>query len=201
SHPVMVTAGRVGVGAVAVLLATVVIVLGQQRSVRALDWYRVLDDDVVAGLDWLRENALPEGVVVASSTPRGHNYGWWIEGYARIPTYNAIDSQWVIFREEKRQSRVAHQLLESRSGAEIAGLAQQYGIRYVFLDKRVGVGSSELVKGGFTPVFDKPTVTILRFSSLPTGSPPLREALADGVGGSPERPFEAFQDWEKGRSR
>jgi hypothetical protein len=62
-------------------------VVGIKRSVIAHDWYSVVSNDVLDGIEWVRlQDAEPGTVVVAGPAPRGNIYGWWIEGLAHLPT-------------------------------------------------------------------------------------------------------------------
>ena len=139
--------------------------LGHEQSDAVFSYYRVLDQDVLQSLDWLRENVDSNSVVVASGNQRGFHYSWWIEGYSKIPSYSATDPRSFSYKEEKEQTAVAHMLLSSAPADEVSRLARQYGLRYVFLDKRVVEPRSELLQAGFNPVFENARVLILGYAS------------------------------------
>jgi len=111
---------------------------GIQHSRVSADWYRVVDRPALAALDWLRERNLEspgEGRVLTGETERGGIYGWWVEGYAGIPAYMAIDPRWVSFKEEKEQTTAANRMMaESADPSEIRGLAARHDIRYALVD-------------------------------------------------------------------
>ena len=163
-------AARLGVVAVALFLMAFQVGASHQESKAIFNYYRVLDEDVVDGLDWLRENVPRDSVIVASGNVWGFHYGWWIEGYSKIPTFNATDALWFSFQEEKEQNDIARALLASTSRAEAATLAELYRIGYIFLDKRVLKAPSILAGTGFTPVFENAAVQILRYVSVRDGN-------------------------------
>ena len=138
--------------------------LGHQRSDAIFSYYSVVDRDVLQSLDWLRENVDTNSVVVASGNRRGFHYSWWIEGYSKIPTYSATDPRSFSYREEKEQTAIAHALLSSRSTDEVAQLAEQHGIGYIFLDKTEDWELSVLASAGFAPAFENLTIVVLRYS-------------------------------------
>ena len=92
-----------------------------------------------------------ENRVVANETPRGGIYGWWVEGYAGLPTYFAVDTRWLSFREEKDQAEVAHRMLSADiSALEMSRLAEANRIKFLFLDKRtLLIPQGRLEKAGF----------------------------------------------------
>ena len=167
-HKAIVRFVRGGVVTMAIVLVAFLVVLGHQRTVESFDWYRVLDDDVVEALDWMEQNVEPGSVTVASSTPQGYQYGWWIEGYSRRPAYSATDPRWLIFKEEKQQTAIANALLASASGAEAASIAEQHRIGYIFLDKRVVKDPSRLEGISLTTAFENQTVQVLEFTLVQT---------------------------------
>lgn len=74
--------------------------------------YAVLDPGVVAGIDWLTENA-PAGSVVAVTPVRDSPLGWWVEGLGRRPTLPAAALRWLHFEDERARARVANQIFEA----------------------------------------------------------------------------------------
>jgi hypothetical protein len=132
------SAGAALATALVLWVALAVVVVGERRSRIAHDWYQVLSPSALSALDWLRANGYPGARVVATGAPRGQNYGWWIEGYAHLPTYMVGNP--VLFRsaEERAQVAFARRLLvEETSPQEIKALAEGEGIQFLFLDKRV----------------------------------------------------------------
>ena len=137
--------------ALAIIFVGTVGFFGDQRSNVAFDWYRVIDDEALEGLEWMRIRGEKENRVVANETPRGGIYGWWVEGYAGLPTYFAVDTRWLSFREEKDQAEVAHRMLSADiSALEMSRLAEANRIKFLFLDKRtLLIPQGRLEKAGF----------------------------------------------------
>ena len=152
------------VGAACLAIALGIGASGEDRAQDSLAFYRVLDDEAVEALDWLRDQ--DEGVVIASGSPRGFNYGWWIEGYARQPAYNAADPRWFNFREETEQVGVANAMLSAYvSAAEVARLTEEHEIAYVFIDERTSADTSNLEAAGFEPAYENGSYLILAWQS------------------------------------
>lgn len=148
------------VGSVCLALAAAISVSGHSRAQDSIRFYSVLDGEAVKALDWLRLQE--EGTVVANVSPEGLMYGWWIEGYARQPAYNATDPRWFNFREEKEHVAVASRMLWARLGPqEIARLAGEHDIRYVFVDKRTKTDRSSLEAAGFRPAYESTRYLVL----------------------------------------
>lgn len=152
---------RLGVLGLALALTVFVAVQGQKRTVAAYEWYQVVTADAHQALEWLRVHGKPGSVVVASGNPRDFPYYWWIEGYARLPSYSATDPRWMALKDEVVQNAVARQLLTSTSPTEIVSLAQEHRIRYLFLDKRVVKDAAPFVEAGFLPAFENVTILVL----------------------------------------
>ena len=161
-------AARVATVAVASALVAAVVILGHQRTVEAMAWYLVLDDDVIEALEWLEVNAAPGSLVAASTSPKGHQLAWLVEGVAKLPAYNGSDPRWLILTEERRQAAVARALLAGPTGQVVANIAEQHDIEYVFLHKKVKSDRVALSEAGFVTVFDTPAVQVLRAGSLLT---------------------------------
>lgn len=162
----LVLTARAGIVVAALSLVAVLVAAGHQRTVEAIDWYLVLDRDVVEGLDWLQANASPGTLVAASTSPKGHQLAWLVEGYAGLPAYNGSDPRWLILKEERRQAAVARALLASASGEQAANIAEQHNIEYIILDKRVRSNRAALAEAGFVSVFENPTLQVLRAGTL-----------------------------------
>jgi hypothetical protein len=136
--------------------------LGHRRTLIAGDWYRVLDHQVTSGLDWLRVNGDEEARVASSPALRGHNFGWWIEGYAHIQAYSATE-EYLIFEEEQRQGRQANRLLNTAiTVPEVEAIVAQENIQYVFLDKEiVPVPPPGLLLAGFSTAYENDRIAVL----------------------------------------
>jgi len=155
-----------------VVILVSVLYFGESRATRAFAWFRVVDTPVKESIDWLRENAAPGELVVASETPRDQIPGWWVEGYAGLPTYLAVDTRWLIFRDEKQQAAVAHALIsDSRSVAELRELVAEHDIRYVLLHKQVETAATDplrnLIAAGFEVALENERVVLLQYRGQP----------------------------------
>lgn len=153
----------------ALLFLAIVAGFGHKRAVAAFDWYRVVDAPVLEALDWLRLEADPGALVVANQAPRGGIYGWWVEGYAGHPTYNAADPKWFIFKQEKVSTAVAARLLSvSVTALDAAEIVDTHKVRYLFLDlETVESDMSSLVAAGFRDVFSNERIMILGYGDGP----------------------------------
>ncbi len=110
-------------------------VTGAFRYVVATDWYRVVGEPQLRTLSALREVSEPAALVVASEGLNGNPIGWWVEGFAGLPTYTAIDSRLLTFPQERSQAEVAAAVFADRSGAMLHSLGEM-GVRFVVLDRR-----------------------------------------------------------------
>jgi hypothetical protein len=144
------------------LAVLLMLVLGHRRTLIAGDWYRVLDHQVISGLDWLRVNGDENARVASSPALRGHNFSWWIEGYTHIQAYSATE-EFLIFEEEKRQGRQANRLLDvAVTVPEVEAIVAAENIQYVFLDREVvPVPPPGLLLAGFTTAYENDRVTVL----------------------------------------
>lgn len=128
---------RYSAGVLVVVFIAGILYFGEQRSQSAFDWYRVVDEPALEALDWIRDHGSSNDKVVANETPRGGIYGWWIEGYAGLPTFFAVDPRWLSFRDEKKQASVAAHLLAPGTAPSVRrNLAESNGIKLLLLDKR-----------------------------------------------------------------
>lgn len=154
------------VGAVCVAMAVAISVSGQNRALDSFRFYSVLDNEAVKALDWLRLQE--EGTVVATVSPKGLMYGWWIEGYARRPAYNATDPRWFNFREEKLHVAAASRMLSPRLGPQgVSRLVGEHDIRYVFLDRWSEIDTSGLRAAGFRPAYQSTRYLVLAWRPAP----------------------------------
>jgi len=147
------------------VVVTVLIIggIGLRRSIIAYYWYDVIDSDVFPALEWLRDNRIPGSKVAATGAFHGHNYGWWIEGYAHLQTYMAGDAFLFIDNKERDQVALTHHLLmEDISPWEVAGIARAEGIRFLFLDRRVLERPLDsFVEAGFTIEFENSSIVVM----------------------------------------
>ena len=154
-----------------IALLSGIVIPGEQRARQAFEWYRVVDETVLESLDWLRVNGIPGDRVIANETPRGNILGWWVEGYARMPTYFAVDARWLAFREEKSQAEVAHLFLSPESKpVEIRRLTEAHNIKFALLHKETLENPlGNLEEAGFATVFENKAMIILSYESKGPG--------------------------------
>jgi hypothetical protein len=148
-----------------------VLAFGGQRAERAFNHYQVVDGPVLAALDWLQSHGAPGDRVIANETPRGGILGWWVEGYARLPTYLAVDSRWLAFRDERAQAEVAHRFLaQDAEPEELRRLAETYQIKFLLLHRGTLQNPlTDLFKAGFEISFANETVVILTYEGAGPG--------------------------------
>jgi len=142
-----------------------VLLFGQQRAERAFNYYRVVDGQVLAALDWLQGHGAPGDLVVANEAPRGGILGWWVEGYAKLPTYLAVDTRWLSFRDERSQAEVAHRFLSADAGPEeLRSLAETYQVKFLLLHRgTLGNPLTDLFRAGFEISFVNETMIVLTY--------------------------------------
>ncbi|NQT72677.1 MAG: hypothetical protein HQ553_07885 [Chloroflexi bacterium] len=153
-----------------IVLVVVIVIggVGYRRFRIAHDWYTVVDANVMPAMQWMRENRIPEVRVAATAADRGHNHGWWIEGYAHMPTYMAGDPDVFILPEEHDQIAIAHRLLmEDIPPDVIRYLADTENIEFLFLDMRVlPHPPDDFLDAGFVQVFGNGTIVIMQKEPL-----------------------------------
>jgi len=137
--------------------------VGHRRLLIAYDWYHVINTPVLTAFDWLHDNADEGSIVVATGADRGHNYGWWIEGYAHLPTYMAGDRSLFFSPEERTQVELARRILMlDIPPDEIRVLVGQYNIRFLFLDKKyLQKTLIDMHKAGFVERFENDAILIM----------------------------------------
>ena len=145
-----------------------VLLFGQQRTEQAFNYFRVVDGQVLAALDWLRSHGAPGDLVVANETPRGGILGWWVEGYARMPTYLAVDTRWLSFRDERNQAEVAHRFLSADTGPdELRRLAETHQVKFLLLHRGTLENPlTDLFEAGFEIKFVNETMIILTYGEV-----------------------------------
>jgi hypothetical protein len=112
-----------------------IVLTGLHRYDGAADWYRVAGQRQLVALNTLSEVAEPGDLAVASRGPNGNPVGWWVEGYAGIPTYTNIDTAFLAFPEEREQAHFAAELFSSPP-EEAAAMMGEIGARFLILDRR-----------------------------------------------------------------
>lgn len=103
-----------------------------------VDRYRVVSEDTVTALGWLRD-ATRADAVVAVPDLGGAPLGWWVEGLARRRTVFASDLRWLVFRDERRRAAAAGRLFYGAAFASpaTAARARAGGVDFILLPDRV----------------------------------------------------------------
>ena len=114
-----------------------IVVAGLGTYATAVDWYRVVDRAEIAALDHLNQDARFADVVIAAKGHNGNPAGWWVEGYAELPTWTGVDLEFLAFPEEREQAEVANSIFGGElSDAETIALLRQIGADYLVVDRR-----------------------------------------------------------------
>ena len=128
------SAGPVVVIGLAAVLGSVAIT-GLAHYGQSADWYRVAGRAQLGALNGLASVAEEGDLVVASRGPNGNPIGWWVEGYAGLPTYTSIDLGYLAFPDERDQAISAAAVFEE-SPERAAALLDEIGARFLILDRR-----------------------------------------------------------------
>lgn len=143
-----------------------VVIVGGRRSVIAYNWYAVVTNPVLDAMAWLKQDAseAPAGTVVASGAPRGHNYGWWLEGYVHRPTYMAGDPFLFFDAREREQVGTAARLLDPRTPtSEARSIVESENVQYIFVDQGIhGESPGALRRLGFVTGFENAQIVVLK---------------------------------------
>lgn len=151
--------------ALAALFITVSVIglMGYRRFMIAYNWYTVVDNTAMDGLVWLRENRVPGAKVAATNSKHGHIYGWWIEGFAHMPTLMVGDARLFVGAKEHDQVALARRLLLENIEAEvIRDIADREQIHFLFIDTDVIQHSiNNFTRAGFVEVFQKGRIIVM----------------------------------------
>ena len=122
-------------GFLGVALFGSLVLTGLHRYDLAADWYRVVGQSQLEALSNLRDISESGDLAIASRGPNGNPIGWWVQGYAGIPTYTSIDTAFLAFPDERAQAEVAAELFSSPP-EEAASMLEEVGARFLILDRR-----------------------------------------------------------------
>ncbi|HSJ83263.1 MAG TPA: hypothetical protein VLA91_05530 [Acidimicrobiia bacterium] len=149
----------------AVATASALVVGGVDSYAKATDWYRVVDYPEIRALDFLKDTAKAGDLVVASEGHHGNQIGWWVQGYAGIPTYTGVDLRFLTFPEEREQSQIANDFFDLDSTeAESRELLRTIGADFVVVDRRgpdAGWLESRLA-AELELIYESPTLVLLQ---------------------------------------
>ena len=125
----------VGLGIAAAAIFGSLALTGLHRYDTAADWYRVVGQREREALNLLAARAEPGDLAVASRGPNGNPIGWWMEGFAGVPTFTNIDPGFLAFPDERAQAEIAEALFTAPpEGA--AAMLEGVGARFLILDRR-----------------------------------------------------------------
>jgi hypothetical protein len=166
-HPARLAFTRVRQGLIAASLAAVLFLTayqGQQVFYQASTYYRVIGNDLLPGLDWLRSHTAPTDHIAVSRT-QPDLLGWWIEGYARRPALYAANLRWLSFSQERKNATLANQIFDSQSTPEqIVSIIKQEQIHYLFIDQKYSKGALRALveRGVLAAVYTDQRVVIFK---------------------------------------
>jgi len=143
-----------------------VIGVGERRVASTYSWYRVVDTEVLDVLEWARDNSAEGDVAIANETPRGGIIGWWVEGYSGIPTFFAVDTRWLVFKDEKAQAEIAHEMLSAEiSTYQIQTLVQAHNIHMLILHKETLENPlTKLIDAGFINSYENGSMIVFTYA-------------------------------------
>lgn len=122
---------------VGIALASAVVVSGVDSYVNATDWYRVVDAAEIRVLDRLDQAAGSKDLVLASQGHHGNPIGWWVQGYAGIPTYTGVDLRFLTFPQERDQAQMANDFFQQElSSGESMEMLNTIGVDFLVVDRR-----------------------------------------------------------------
>lgn len=111
---------------------------GQREFQAATSYYRILDNPLIPGVTWIRDNT-PPGDRVAVSQTKPFFIGWWVEGLGQRPAFYAADPRWLSFKQEKRNTAIANQIFDPLTAPDrIAGLLHANQIHWLFVERNSG---------------------------------------------------------------
>ena len=142
-----------------------IVVGGIDSYSNATSWYRVVDHQEIEALDVLQAEASPGDLVVAARGHHGNQTGWWVQGYAGLPTFTGVDPRFLTFPEERDQAIVANEFFAQKAiNAKSLETLSEIGADFLVVDRRgpdSGWLDSEMAQR-FHVIYDSPTVVVLR---------------------------------------
>lgn len=163
-----------GIAVVGVGVAFGLVVGGVGSYGGTTGWFRVVDTPELDGLDALKAAAEQGDLAMASAGNHGHPIGWWVQGYAGIPTFSGIDLRWLAFPLEREQAQVANDFFaQVDGGLEALEPVRAVGVDFLVVDRR-GPDAGWLespIANEFERIYESPTIVVLSF--------PTREAASE----------------------
>jgi hypothetical protein len=147
-----------------IALLSSLIVTGVMSYPGATGWFRVVEARELRALDALGELAGPDDIAIATSGNHGHPFGWWVQGYAGVPTYSGIDPRWLAFPDERDQAEVANSVFfGGLTLEEVDRTLEEEGVDFLVVDRRSPDGDwmTNPVSQEFPVLYQSHTVVIL----------------------------------------
>jgi hypothetical protein len=114
-----------------------VLVGGVDSYMSSTSWYRVVDNEELHALDILTAVAGPGDLVVAAQGHHGNQIGWWVQGYAGIPTYTGVDLRFLTFPDERDQAEIANRFFsQDLTDDESMEFLETAGADFLVVDRR-----------------------------------------------------------------
>jgi hypothetical protein len=119
------------------------LVVGGVASYRdATRWYRVVATPELRVLDGLAQRAEAGDLVLASMGHHGNPIGWWVQGYAGVPTYASIDTRFLAFPDERQQANIANDFFSGDLSVEDSrSVVEATGADFLLVDRRTDHGA------------------------------------------------------------
>ena len=140
---------RPSLHAALVICLAIDVLFGTLYYASQLEYYKVLDPNVVQGLARLSAVSGPNQVIAVSPAPNDWELGWWVEGAAHRRSIYAGNPIWLSFSDEKTRNAIANNIFapqndvdQSRAEARLAGAT------YLFVAKDWSGYQSWVTNGG-----------------------------------------------------
>ncbi len=125
---------------VALAVSAVSIAARADQTASYFSYYRVMDRELQATIDWTAQNATGGDIAVRSSS-RGWPIGWWFEGLSGRYVLVGSNPQWLGFPEERRNALIVNALFDRpTTSAQAANQAGAAGLRYLIFNRQEWIG-------------------------------------------------------------
>lgn len=89
------------------IISSSLVVGSYNKLVEATDYYQVANEDVVEGLDWLKENSEPNAIIITNVK----ELAWWIEGYALRKSFMPSVKPVLAYKDEWQEIDTANKIV------------------------------------------------------------------------------------------
>ncbi|MCW4001332.1 MAG: hypothetical protein NWE93_13945 [Candidatus Bathyarchaeota archaeon] len=80
----------------------------ESSGISQANFFQFMTPAKYAAIQWAAANTSEASIFVADA-----NYGWWLSGFAKRPTFSAVDPQYLILQREFEPAQVASNLLQA----------------------------------------------------------------------------------------